>query len=251
MSSPKKKLFDYVIGNPPYNEDFANSGDNGNFAKPVYHLFMDFAYDIASKVELIHPARFLFNAGSTGKKWNGKMLSDKHFKVLEYEADGTKVFPNTDIKGGIAISYRDADSDFGAIGTFTAFPELNGILHKSKARDEVESLASIVFTQIRFNLEVLYSDYPDLKKVIGSNGRDSRFRNNAFDKITVFTAYPERKDDIKVIGIQKNKRTWRYIPSKYVNPEHGNLKQWKVLVPRANGSGALGEVLSTPLIGDP
>ena len=33
-----KKLFDYVIGNPPYNEDFENSGDNGNFAKPVYNL---------------------------------------------------------------------------------------------------------------------------------------------------------------------------------------------------------------------
>ena len=24
-----KKLFDYVIGNPPYNEDFENSGDMG------------------------------------------------------------------------------------------------------------------------------------------------------------------------------------------------------------------------------
>lgn len=30
-----KKLFDYVIGNPPYNEDFENSGDNGNFAKTL------------------------------------------------------------------------------------------------------------------------------------------------------------------------------------------------------------------------
>ena len=40
-----KKLFDYVIGNPPYNEDFENSGDNGNFAKPVYNYFMDATYD--------------------------------------------------------------------------------------------------------------------------------------------------------------------------------------------------------------
>ena len=29
-----KKLFDYVIGNPPYNEDFGKSGDNGKYAKP-------------------------------------------------------------------------------------------------------------------------------------------------------------------------------------------------------------------------
>ena len=32
---------------------------------------------------------------------------------------------------------------------------------------------------------------------------------------------------------------------------HENLQHWKVLVPRANGSGAIGEVLSTPLIGEP
>ena len=49
-----KKLFDYVIGNPPYNEDFENSGDNGNFAKPVYNYFMDATYEVAEKVELIH-----------------------------------------------------------------------------------------------------------------------------------------------------------------------------------------------------
>ena len=125
-----KKLFDYVIGNPPYNEDFENSGDNGNFAKPVYNYFMDATYEVAEKVELIHPARFLFNAGSTPKAWNEKMLNDEHFKVMKYEADCTKVFPNTDIKGGIAITYRDEGEAFGKIGTFTAFPELNMILRK-------------------------------------------------------------------------------------------------------------------------
>ena len=33
-----KKLFDYVIGNPPYNADFSSYGDNSTFAKPVYNL---------------------------------------------------------------------------------------------------------------------------------------------------------------------------------------------------------------------
>ena len=66
--------FDFVIGNPPYNEDFDNSGDNGNFAKPVYNCFIDEAYKIADKVELIHPARFLFNAES--------MFSDLFFGHL-------------------------------------------------------------------------------------------------------------------------------------------------------------------------
>ena len=99
----EKKLFDYVIGNPPYNEDFENSGDNGNFAKPVYNQFMDAVDGIGERVELIHPARFLFNAGSTPKAWNEKMLNDPHFKILAYESDSSKVFSNTDIKGGIRL----------------------------------------------------------------------------------------------------------------------------------------------------
>ena len=99
--------FDYAIGNPPYNADFSISGDNGKFAAPVYNLFMDAAYGIADRVELIHPARFLFNAGSTPKAWNEKMLNNKHFKVCYYEPDCKKVFSNTDIKGGVAITYYD------------------------------------------------------------------------------------------------------------------------------------------------
>ena len=33
--------------------------------------------------------------------------------------------------------------------------------------------------------------------------------------------------------------------------KHPNLEKYKVWVPKANGSGAIGEVLSTPLIGTP
>ena len=54
--------FDFVIGNPPYQEETENKGDRNN---PVYDKFMDSAFEIADVVELIHPARFLFNAGQT------------------------------------------------------------------------------------------------------------------------------------------------------------------------------------------
>ena len=72
--------FDFCIGNPPYQDNI--TGENETFAPPVYDRFMDAAFEIADKVELIHPARFLSNAGSTPKDWNRKMLGDEHFKVL-------------------------------------------------------------------------------------------------------------------------------------------------------------------------
>ena len=82
--------FDFIIGNPPYQEENNNNGRQ----PPVYHLFIDGAYQVADKVELIHPARFLFNAGQTPKAWNQKMLNDPHLKVRYYEPDSSAIFPN-------------------------------------------------------------------------------------------------------------------------------------------------------------
>ena len=80
--------WDFCIGNPPYQND--RHGDS-NTAIPVYHDFIDAAYAVADTVELITPARFLFNAGRTPKNWNDKMLHDQHFKVLDYEKDATDI----------------------------------------------------------------------------------------------------------------------------------------------------------------
>lgn len=118
--------FDYAIGNPAYQAEFTLEG-NKTYAAPVYNKFMDAAAEVADKVELIHPARFLFNAGSTPKAWNDKMLNSVHFKVLCYEEDASKVFPTTDIKGGIAITYQDSKKTFEPILVFTKYPELNSI----------------------------------------------------------------------------------------------------------------------------
>ena len=96
----KEMKFDFVIGNPPYQDE--SNGEKRNFAPPVYNLFLDEAYKIGEKVEMIHPARFLFNAGSTPKAWNEKMLNDPHLKVIYYEPNSDNVFAglSTPIKGG-------------------------------------------------------------------------------------------------------------------------------------------------------
>lgn len=108
--------FDVILGNPPYQNQTV--GDNKTFAKPIYHEFLEGAYSIAEKAIFIHPARFLFNAGSTPKDWNNKMLNDNKIKVTYYNSDSSMVFTNTDIKGGIAITYRDNNKRFTPIEVF-------------------------------------------------------------------------------------------------------------------------------------
>ena len=240
--------FDAIVGNPPY--QIMATGD-ANGSDPIYHLFIDSACKLGEKVSFIHPARFLFNAGKTPKEWNEKMLNDEHYKVVQYWANSGDVFPTVDIKGGVAVTYWDKNKTFEKIGTFTSYPELNGIKKKAAPTEEINSLMSIMYNQTNFDLDVLLKEHPDYIKGIGSEGKDRRLEKNIFDKIPLFTEEKSNEDDIKILGVIKNKRCYRFIPRKYLDISHENLMKYKVLVPRSNGSGAIGEVLSTPILGEP
>ena len=243
---PLNMKFDVVIGNPPYQEETKDTSD-----KPIYNYFMSEAYKFADKVCFITPARFLFNAGKTPKKWNAKMLNDKHLKVAYYEQDSSNVFPNTDIKGGVAITYRDAQKNFGKIGTFTHFEELNSALRKVLNSEKFCSIDEIYFGQEKFNLDVLYMKNPEAKNIVGSEGKEKRLTSSIFGQLEdVFSKNRKNETDFKILGVIKNRRKWRYINSEYIE-EHPNLRKFKVMLPGSNGSGAIGEVLSTPLVGEP
>lgn len=237
--------FDFVIGNPPYNEEFGGSGENETYAAPVYNKFIDAANEISDRVELVHPARFLFNVGSTPKAWNEKMLHDKHLKILHYEAESKSFFPNTKIRGGICISYHDNNADFGAIEVFTPYPLLNSITKKVRSCNTFLSISKIMFIQNRFNLDALYKDYPQFKSMIGSNGKDKRFETGIFDKIPLFVDEKENGDDIAVYGVIKKKRCFKYFPIKYTEVAHENLYKYKVVTMKSNGEGVFGEAMAS------
>ena len=237
--------FDYVIGNPPYQEMLENTSD-----RPVYNDFMEASYRISDKVELITPARFLFNAGKTPKEWNQKMLNDPHLTVLMYEQQSAKVFANTDIKGGVVVTYRDETKNYGEIGTFTSYPALNAIVKKVVHKGSFSSIEDWIFVQNKFDLEMLYTDHPEYRKIVGSAGKEKRLTTPIFSQLGVFSDERRNQTDLKILGLISNKRFYRYIAPKYIE-QHENLKKYKVILPKSNGSGAIGEVLSTPLIGEP
>lgn len=134
------KKFYAVIGNPPYQE---SSGGEKKADASIYNFFMDSSYEVADRAELITPARFLFDNGNTPKAWNRKMLNDKHFKVLSYIEDSSLVFANTDIKGGVAITYRDTAQTYEPIVHFAQHAELNTILAKVQKHGESSIMEAI------------------------------------------------------------------------------------------------------------
>ncbi|MCD8007496.1 MAG: Eco57I restriction-modification methylase domain-containing protein [Clostridiales bacterium] len=249
--SVRRMKFDFIIGNPPYQDETV--GEQKTFAPPIYHKFLENSYQIANAVEMIHPARFLFNAGNTPKQWNRAMLSDPHLKVVFYEQDSKKVFTNTEIKGGVAITYRDAKQNFGEIGTFTAYEELNSILRKVKNSSGFSSFSSVVVTRTAYRLtDQMHQDYPEAITQL-SDGHAYDMSTNIFDRLpqVFFADKPQDGEDyIQILGRINNERVYRYIKRRYVNKVL-NLDKYKLFLPSANGNGALGEVLSSPIIAEP
>lgn len=244
--------FDFAIGNPPYQDN--TLGDNDTYAPPVYNKFMDAAYSVADKVELIHPARFLFNAGSTPKEWNRKMLQDEHFKVMYYEEDCSKLFNNTDIKGGIAITYRDESKNYGAINIFTPYDEINMVLRKVKNRDDFTSLSTVIISSYAYHFtDELYKDYPNARGKL-SKGHEYDLKSNVFSKMPEPFFEDKPKDGhtyYRILGRVNNERTYRYIKSSYIRDDVINLPSYKVFLSGATGTGEFGQPLATPIIGEP
>jgi hypothetical protein len=243
------KKFDVVIGNPPYQEEAQGAGTRDT---PVYHLFMDAAYEVAEKAVLITPARFLFNAGFTPRSWNEKMLADTHLTVPHYVPNSDELFPGTDIKGGIAVTYWDNSRKVDPIGTFTQYPELNKILHKVVESVIVSMESNITSSRSYRYTAKLYEDNTDAR-ALRPAGNEALVSTNAFEQFS-FLYLVERPHDgqsyVRVLGLDGKKRASRWIRGEYLTGPP-SFEKYKVVVPAANGSGVLGEVLSSPIVVGP
>lgn len=241
--------FDVVIGNPPYQDE---PNGEGSRAEPIYHLFMDLSYGLSDLVTLITPARFLFDAGQTPKVWNKKMLEDKHLKIVYYEQNSDKIFERTDIKGGVVITLRDAKQEFEPIGMFTPFKELNTIIKKVYIKP-FNSFDQIISSRGNYRFtDKFFRDYPDAGERVGK-GTGNMLVSNVFEKFPEVFLEDKPKDNksyLKILGRLKSSRLYRFVLRDYIQ-DNDFIDTYNVLVPEANGSGALGEVLSTPLIGVP
>ncbi|MDD4055363.1 MAG: Eco57I restriction-modification methylase domain-containing protein, partial [Bacteroides sp.] len=240
--------FDAVVGNPPYQESKDNTRDEA-----IYNYFYDLSELIATKYCLISPARFLFNAGTTHKEWNQKMLKDEHIKVIDYKQDSSIIFPNTDIKGGVVILYRDIETNFGSINTFTRFKELDTILQKVTNALETTLDTIVSGSDIYQYSSLMHKENPSIVNILSKHHPNTIVTSalTVLDNIIFFSNKPKDNNSyVKILGRFKNSRALHWIREDYIN-KADDFNYYKVLVPKSNGTGAIGEVMSTPLIGEP
>ena len=140
---------------------------------------------------------------------------------------------------------------FEPIDTFTPFKELNEILHLVMSKN-LDSFTKIVSGRGVYKLSKrALEEYPEIEK-IQSKGHKYDVGSGAFRILKNIIFSEEKKFDsqISFLGLYNSKRVYYYADEKnFALPDH--FYKYKVFIPKSNGSGAIGEVLSTPLIGEP
>lgn len=97
-----KPFINFIVSNPPYQRE------TGSGAVATYHHFMNIAEEIAEKVSMIYPARWMTNARGTGiQEFQRRELLSKNYR--DFIVDTSKnIFSQVIIKGGVNWFFWDA-----------------------------------------------------------------------------------------------------------------------------------------------
>ena len=253
--------FDVVIGNPPYQENdngVRADGTSNASAKGIYHHFIMEAMKFSDKQCFIIPARWRAGAGKGTGDFAEMMLSSDKIRNMTVYIDSKDVFPNNDVKGGIAYFMRDKDYS-GPVKLRTV--DTNGEFEWSTTMNNTgsvgvlvpyEELASIL-AKVELKEDLAKRNFQDIVSPLKPYGlRTDFFKNQKKYGLPPIQNSRQKADDLEIFGLDKKVRTSRFAPSDYPLPRgQERLGKWKIFAPYAYGCGALGETIPSPILGSP
>lgn len=239
--------FNAVVGNPPYQ---LTGGSGGNNDAPIFQLFSLLANNITTDyTSLIMPARW-YAAGRENLlgDYRNTMLTCGHIQKLKTFSNGTDIFSNVEIKGGICyylfnkqynglceytlITKNNEETDNLNLAEFDILirdPKLAAIvrkIHKQIPNREIITVDTIISNDTPFG--------------IPSNPRTS--------SKTPFKVYTSNKPEHNILlyHIENQKRKIEYVALNDIRKNIQDIKFPKVFIPGAGGGGNDPYVLGKP-----
>lgn len=232
----KDMKFDVIIGNPPYQ---LSTGGAQAQAIPLYHYFVEQAKKLNPRyITMIIPSRW-FTGGFGLDKFRKNMLEDDRIRIIHDFFDANECFPGVEIKGGVCYFLWDRDNR----GLCTVF---------THNHDEISSLKRPLLEKnldifIRYNnaISILNKVQKFKEDTLSSIASSQR----PFGLPTNFNQYCEANS--KSIKVYANKNIG-YLDFNYKFNKNENLKdKWKVLTPKAIGSGDSKKDWVKPILAEP
>lgn len=230
----KNMKFDAIVGNPPYQAFLG-----GASPLPIYHHFVEQAIKMMPKyVSMITPARW-FNTGTGLDAFRANMLQDDRLCQLHDYINANDCFPNVEIKGGVQYFLWDKNhhgectikshNEDGSIDVSTRMllePGMDSFIRNSKMISILEKVRK--FKEKSFS-ELLSSRDPF--------GYDIRIPGSM--KVAAHK-YSLKKDSSADVEFYYN--GWRkdgvgYVALSTVNDNQEWVDKYKVLIPKAWGTG--------------
>lgn len=212
------KIFDEVVGNPPYNKPKENS-DNSSRSSQIYDDFVDISYNISkNNVALVIPTRWSISKSMT--KFRNKMINEygiSYLKLLNKD-----VFKDVGVDGGICYfigNKNNTNKEFileGIDGNKYNYSYKDHNLDILILEDYFETALKVF--DIFANMEKMDKKYKN-PQAIKSN--DVRLQKTKLEK-----------NDIKV---KASKDKDFYINKNKINVDKYDIDKYKVMFERVNG----------------
>lgn len=229
----EKMKFDAIVGNPPY--QISDGGAQAS-ATPIYQHFVQASILVnPNYLSFIIPTRWY--AGGKGlDEFREEMLNDKKLKELYDSIFPEKIFPNTNIRGGVCYFLRDLNydnsKDLVRVVTLDGRKVIADIKRKLKIEGTeifIRDAKAITILDKVFKVKEIkvLSDYISARKPFGLEGNFIKSEDYKGDKNVLQNP---------IICYGKGK-TIGYVERDKIKTRDEWIDKWKVYIPRANNIG--------------
>lgn len=244
-----KKMFDFCIGNPPFQVETAKKETKNGMkrSKSVFQYLQQSADYVAKSSVLVYPAiRWMHQAGKGMEKFGKSQMNDKRLSKLVFYPNAKSVFPGIGITDGISIVVKtDNKKEKGFI--YEYIDENENILIKAKnPGDDIMPLyPKDIPIAIKINNFVKNNGIKFLNSSVLSQklfGIESSFVEDNRDKVRPFTEKSKlNKNEIKLLANDKSgsagRSKWYIIDRDLIPKNKEYIYKWKVVVISANPGG--------------
>ena len=248
-----KKMFDFVIGNPPYQMETGelnqNSSNRQTPKKNVFHHLQLAADDVTEKTSvMIYPGgRWIQRSGKGLAEFGLNQINDCHLSKIYFYPNSKELFPTAAIADGITIVIKNAKKNTGGFDYIYCENGEETEIHLDNPGDNIIPLNpnDIVISQKIEDFVIKYGlSYMHNRILPRSLFRiESDFVSKNADKVREFSS-DDDVDYVREIKLFTNDKAgkagrakWFVANKSIITSNADYIGLWKVIVSSANAGG--------------